>query len=348
MLSLSWFLKAEERTLHHTLETELAALGYHTYSDNINFLLCLPQRTRLTTKYQPMLVSHMDTVARKAEIVLTRTGSCIRAVNSVLGGDDRCGCYINYVLAHRLKGQIPLLFTHGEESGGLGVKAFLKWAPTAGVDLKAFVSLFIEFDRRGFNELVCYEDAPDTLIQFFEDSYGYEKKHGSYSDVADLSRNTKVAHVNLSAGFFNQHTKNEFVLTDAIKYAIMNAEDYLPKFCSQTNQYLIKERKVYVSTYKYGGSGWYGNRKYDDTRFPETGKTTCDRCKKEVPWSDTDYDWRTDEIVCKSCRNKKLAVMTVANREQCQSCTAWMSARDGVQYGTLLLCKKCAAEYGIK
>lgn len=164
------------------------------------------------------LVAHIDTVRTEIKpLRLIETDGVIRAVNSVLGADDRAGVFAIAELYKNAKnGAKPsILLTNDEEIGGIGVKAFC-----AEYDKLPFeCNLFIELDRKGANDYVSYNELPLEVEAYIE-GFGFEAGIGSYSDIQDLTDCYLVPSVNLSIGYYNQHTKNEFLVIDTMMATI--------------------------------------------------------------------------------------------------------------------------------
>lgn len=173
-----------------------------------------------------LLVAHIDTVnLYGTKVKVYEDNGNLRNIHGILGADDRAGVYIILELIQKLDAVPYVLLTNHEEIGGIGVKSFCD-ANILDSYLKG-INMFIEFDRRGVNQYVTYSPLPSKMGQFFED-YGYEKGNGSYSDVATLSRTYQIAHVNLSAGYFNEHSKYEYCSLSGVQFAIDNALQVLP------------------------------------------------------------------------------------------------------------------------
>ncbi len=122
-----------------------------------------------------------------------------------LGADDRAGVYacLELYKTHNCF----VLFTDYEESGGRGAREALeKTLPRYGSD----ISLFIEIDRKGNNQMVFYNGEPQEFRDFFG-SFGFKEHTGSFSDISILCRNTGFHGVNLSAGYYKEHTLQEYL-----------------------------------------------------------------------------------------------------------------------------------------
>lgn len=181
----------------------------------------------------PCLVAHIDTVRSEADhpVELMLTDDILFNAAGVLGADDRAGVAILLQLVRRLEDLPYLLITHGEERGCIGAKAFSKTKVLE--QHMEHIQAFIEYDRRGFNEMVTYHArVPSGFTDLFS-LVGYEKKAGSVSDVRVLTEATDIAHVNLSAGYINQHRTKELLFFKAVDFAVSSACTVLPLIDTQ-------------------------------------------------------------------------------------------------------------------
>ena len=159
-----------------------------------------------------MLVAHLDTVHDELvrQIYKSDNGNILMSPQGI-GGDDRCGVYA-LVSAYDIADQKPwLLFCCDEEVGGLGAESFClahkqKQLPT---ELNA-LKFIVEVDRRGSRDAVFY----DCFNPDFEDyisSKGFILAFGSFSDISFIAPELGVAAVNLSSGYYNAHTRHEYI-----------------------------------------------------------------------------------------------------------------------------------------
>ena len=89
------------------------------------------------------------------------------------------------------------------------------------IDENESITAFIGLDRRGLDNVAVYGYDNQDLINLFENE-GYIEVDGSITDVAVLSEQSSrnLACVNLSVGYYNEHTKREFINIFAIQRAI--------------------------------------------------------------------------------------------------------------------------------
>jgi tripeptide aminopeptidase len=161
------------------------------------------------------LTAHVDT--RRIEgvpIQLVQTGDVIANANGILGADDRAGIYALYTLLDRQQAQggaMPVvLFTNGEERGGIGARAFIEDGYVAEAP---YLKLFIGLDRKGANEFVYYSAYLPDEVRDLVERHGMVEAIGSFSDVMLLTEATEIPHVNVSVGYMREHTPSETLNT---------------------------------------------------------------------------------------------------------------------------------------
>lgn len=153
-----------------------------------------------------MLVAHMDTVHKQIpkDILFDKQCNLMWSPQGI-GGDDRCGVF--GLLTIVKKGYRPhILFTEDEEIGCVGANKFTVQNPKLDTELK----YIIEMDRRGKDDCVFYDCGNVEFAEYIS-SFGFTEDTGSFSDICTLSQQYDVASVNLSSGYYNEHTKMEYI-----------------------------------------------------------------------------------------------------------------------------------------
>lgn len=163
-----------------------------------------------------MLVAHLDTVHYELPSVILSDTDCRYLMSPYgIGGDDRCGVYALLDIYDRSAVKPWLLFTCDEEVGGVGARKFVT-AYRSGLvkDSDALKSLkaIIEIDRRGENDAVYYSCSNDAFEGYIT-SKGFITAHGTFSDISTVAPILGVAAVNLSSGYYNEHTIGEYIDT---------------------------------------------------------------------------------------------------------------------------------------
>jgi len=170
-----------------------------------------------------------------------------------LGGDDRAGVMAIISINNTcVKDTLPLpsiLLTNGEESGGTGMEEFIK---DIKVEILAPVNLVLGLDRRGVGEYVYYIE-PAQEVKFYIETFGFSKSFGSYSDSKDLSKMFSIPSVNLSVGYYDNHTSNETVHLDEMFLTVKRVIEMIKDPLDQ--RYGVEKERVYR---------YYGQRNSND------------------------------------------------------------------------------------
>ena len=218
-----------------------------------------------------------------------------------LGGDDRCG---QYIVLEALKELIPqgikpyILFTSDEEKGCIGASSFVKAMPTNEYDIK----FMIELDRRGANDLVYYDcDGHEEFMKFCEQSTGYVHNFGSYSDIVELMDSWHICGVNMSCGYYNEHTSNEYVVIEEM----MNTLHTLVNWLENVNYDELERFEYEPKQYGYGklDLGVYGTYTTEEIVNSDgygQSWSICSDCGALILLDD--YTTQFGIPLCESCR----------------------------------------------
>lgn len=195
------------------------------------------------------LVAHTDTVHKELPVDILHNHRMLWSPQGI-GGDCRAGCYALLKIAE--KGFRPhLLFTAQEEVGCLGAKKFVEDYQEFDGDLK----YFIEIDRRGSKDCVFY-NCDNKKFEEYVKTFGFETAKGSCSDISKLAPHFKVSAVNLSAGYFSEHTKNEYIRFD---YLLNTIKKVISMLKDEPN---VEKFEYIAKTYSYSSySGYSGYNK---------------------------------------------------------------------------------------
>ena len=151
-----------------------------------------------------MLTAHLDTVHREHVRTVRYSRGCLSSPQGI-GGDDRAGVF---AIMHALPDmeRLPhLLFCEDEETGCIGSRKFTR----AG--LKPDIRHIVGLDRKGNNDAVFYDCGNDEYKDYILALTGFKEASGSFTDICELSPSLDVASVNLSVGYYDQHTTQERV-----------------------------------------------------------------------------------------------------------------------------------------
>lgn len=150
-----------------------------------------------------LLVAHLDTVHKeKPTDIFYDSEQDVMWSPQGIGGDDRCGVY---AILRMLYNHHPyVLFTEDEEKGCLGAEK------AVSILKRPEVKFIIEIDRRGSDDCVFY-NCGNKEFQTYIESFGFETANGTYSDICVLSDEWDIASVNLSSGYYNEHSTEEYI-----------------------------------------------------------------------------------------------------------------------------------------
>ena len=232
--------------------------------------------TKGESETYPVVVAHLDQVQKKhskdfkavitEDIVFGYSPS--EKEYQGLGADDKNGLWIALKCLQTFD-VIKVAFFVGEEIGCVG---------SSKCDMNFFTDarFVIEPDRRGGNDLIteisCMDIASEAFLKSFDyASFGYKKTSGLMTDVLELTeRGVGVSCINMSCGYYNPHSDEEFtVISD-----LLNALDLVEHIITTCTDVYPHE-----ASYSYGGkyANYYGyDSIYDD----------YDYCSKGFDWSD--------------------------------------------------------------
>ena len=124
-----------------------------------------------------------------------------------IGGDDRCGVYMVLEVIKKLKCHV--LFTEDEEVGCVGASKFS--LTDVCKNLNGKINFIVEFDRKNERDAVFYQLDNLEFETFIESTKHFLTDYGSYSDICEIAPVIGAAAVNLSCGYYNPHSTDEYV-----------------------------------------------------------------------------------------------------------------------------------------
>ncbi len=199
------------------------------------------------------LVAHLDTVHKQTPQVFVEEEDKISSPQGI-GGDDRCGVYA--ILQIIKKHKCSVLFCCDEEIGGFGAMAFAKTKHGEGM------KFYIELDRKGKTDAVFYDCDNPEFTDYICDFGAWEENYGSYTDICDIAPEKDCAAVNLSVGYYNQHTLNEYVVPSEVDYCIDNVCKLI-EASKNVEKFDWIESERYRGYYGYGYN--YGYKSYNSS-----------------------------------------------------------------------------------
>lgn len=179
--------------------------------------------------YYPCVVSHTDeVVSYYPNRVIVELSNAFIGINdntglhAGTGGDDKCGIYICLEML-RILPDVKVVFFTEEEIGGFGSR-------NCNVSFFKDCRYVIQPDRYGNNSFITETNGVRIATdEFLKDcssimtKYNYiEDPYGSFTDVGVLARDCRIglAMVNISCGYYDQHTEEEVVCKSDLENAM--------------------------------------------------------------------------------------------------------------------------------
>lgn len=197
-------------------------------------------------EYYPMFISHTDTVHNIVDEIIVKEeyllrpytfgkdfGNdqvlCLKAYDkndkpTGIGGDDKCGIYICLELLRQLD-KVKIALFVSEETGCNGSKML-------NTDFLNDVGYVTQYDAPG-DHLISYSCMGTVLFdedsEFFKIAYrsiseGFENdmlvQSHPYTDIMIMKQKSDLSCINMSCGYYNMHTANEFVCISDVERAI--------------------------------------------------------------------------------------------------------------------------------
>ena len=188
------------------------------------------------------LVAHMDTVFFQSMTHMyydQRKG--VLWSPEGLGADDRAGIYM--ILQIIQSGLRPsIILTTDEERGGVGAQKLAKSECPI-----PFLKYMIQLDRHGANDCVFYDCYNTDFIDYIE-SFGFAEAIGSFSDISFLMPAWKICGVNLSVGYYDEHTTSE-TLNVNLMYRTLSIVKKMLEDTNNIPQFEYKEANSKLSDY---------------------------------------------------------------------------------------------------
>lgn len=235
-----------------------------------------------------LLVAHVDTVHQgmPKQIFHDQDQGVLWSPDGI-GADDRAGVY--GILALLDRGYRPhVLFTDLEEVGGKGARA-------AAEELSPpDVNLMVQLDRMHADDAVWYQ-CVNKRARRWVNKHGFQTAQGSFTDISILMPAWGIAGVNLSVGYYNQHTESEFLVLPELEATLDKVGHML---ASPPPKFRFYERKTQWSHF-YGLDALpvhYQEKVWE----PAKEAPLCNGC--DMPFKDEDLEitpcgWR----LCSEC-----------------------------------------------
>ena len=173
----------------------------------------------------------------------------------------------------------------------------------------------IECDRRNANDLVFY-DATDCreFVEYCEQATGWKEAHGSYSDISVIMDAWNLACVNVSCGYYREHSVFEYTVINEMLGTVDMLVNWLSSIdYTQLKQFVFYPRKQQYSSnwdwlfdsYEEGkdlnGYTFYDEEDEDGCIHKDgCSYTTCADCNSLIPMTESSYKFGI--ALCESCQ----------------------------------------------
>lgn len=249
-----------------------------------------------------LLVAHSDTVwdAPQPRPMPTHKGNLLFSPDPKqgIGADDRAGAFMLWML--RNSGH-SILLSSDEELGCKGIKAALRYPKN--LKLLEGHRCALQFDRRGGFDLAEYGDTTEEFEAYFEAAYPYYSfVAGSYTDITVICPQLRIPGVNVSVGYYHEHTPHELLDIGSLENTYLLAKDLLaapiPKFKAPPLSYTAYEAyEADEHDYPHRGTtqtkGWSHDPSSRDPLDPWDScdfEFFCGTCHEILDGKDVTYD----------------------------------------------------------
>lgn len=189
------------------------------------------------------IVAHIDTVFdsdRKTPLIIFDKEKGLVSSPQGVGADDRAGVYATLKLFNSIPEPYKpfILLTDFEEIGGYGAQEACEVFKEELKDC----TMFIELDRKGADDAVFYNGEPKEFIDYIS-QFGFTKASGSFSDISYLCPDLELCGVNLSIGYYHQHSKHEYLNINEMEATIEKIKDILVDNYSAKKIWVLESTK---------------------------------------------------------------------------------------------------------
>lgn len=333
------------------LRTQSTTGGCDAMLEEVNRQLDLiPNITRETDDYgnlyvtkgksetYPAFVAHLDTVHKIREsfvVVETELNYWFSYSEDDgfqqvgIGGDDKCGIIACLELLTKLK-IAKCVFFLDEEQGCKG---------SAAGKLEFFddCRYAVQIDRKGGGDIIVKGSGTELCSKDFEElletlgkKYEYKSTFGASTDVVKLKdRGLKISACNLSAGYYNPHTKQEYIDADEL----LNCID----FCAA----IAKIKTVYPHSLPV--SRPVTTSKTSTWSSPSTSDRKCVVCNEVLGYN---FGILCNECIIKhltlSVDENEVATITQESLGICVGCSEGLYTEEELSIAFCYVCQFCS------
>lgn len=303
------------------------------------------------SNYQVLFSAHMDTVATNPPVPQWRKNKTeiFTTSGSALGGDDKCGIAAFLAIIREMNretkfnGTLKVIFSRQEEQGCVGASQAVDLNPKWFEDIDTCIVI----DRRGGDDIVtgCWSEkfCSQEYGEFWEQmgkkldpTFKPWAVEGSISDTMIFSEKG-INGVNLSAGYYSPHTKDEYIKIDELKRTIR----WVLVAMDEIHNHKFPSFKYYSDDVSH----WSSNKYYTSKSTTSCGTyftkkwVVCDWCRME--WEDDEMVVTSQgEHVCPDCQD--YFHMVDDDTFECQMCGQDKPEHEHIDYRGFDLCAGCA------
>lgn len=295
---------------------------------NINYKIIEGNIVGFNTENKPMLSAHMDMISSvdknpAIDHFMLYSGKEIRGFNKqdkqvILGADDKNGIFAVLQLLKE-DPTLNFVFTHGEESGCIGSSTLC-----AKGEYKTFITEHVPYcvviDRRNAGDIIGHSNsycaALDYQLEKLSTKLGYSYKctSGSVSDANTFSQYTEC--VNISCGYYQAHTDNEYTKLDELYDTIDFLKEAL-KTLNYTSVPSTRYKKTYTTYSSYNSSSLYDDGWWRSSK--NTSKSNNYSWKKDTTLPKTNDPIAYEEEINKSIEDNTEPDLDVISCPWCET-----------------------------
>lgn len=290
----------------------------------------------------PTMVCHIDTVHLFSPFYqVHQAGRNIFAVNKLncdkmgVGGDDKVGVFMTLKMLEDRE-VFKAAFFVDEEIGCVGSRA----CNFEFFNDSAFV---LECDRKGSDDFVNSISGTKLYSREFSEAlspilhtYGRKEVTGGMTDVLEIAYKTKICVANMSCGYYNPHSDDEFVNIDDVFLTYQMCHDIYDSLGFDLWR-VTEDRDEYDYYNSYGSYGTYRAYGKGATYGNTYANTYGNRSQSYLPAKEDDFDfdeWNQSFGVTPE-RDVELAVDTL----ECAYCGSLHTDFD--EYNRDVYCHSC-------
>lgn len=224
------------------LNEQLKNMNFETYFDEYGNLIA--ERGQ---GVKPLIIAHADINQRSEQVpTLLRVNDYLIGFHEGeqigVGHDDKAGIYFALNYAKETRQPLMIIFSKDEEIGCIGTNLL-------DVDFSK-ISLAVQLDRRGSSDISDFTNGVETVSKEFKElckpylkEHNYKFTRTIYTDVGQLKaqHHVKFCCMNISTGYYNEHTDQEYLKISEFKNASIFAAKILFNLGNTIQRHEFKE-----------------------------------------------------------------------------------------------------------